>query len=167
MCQEYPELDAGPAARLGNIIFRWKKGDKNLLIYTVDDPPVYEKYEFEKPSKQTSEPDVLWKYECCEIGISVERSLELKAKNTAVFKERDEGSTAAGNGSWSWDANKKFINVELTVKQELDDGGNSETKTSKVTFQLKKVGEDLKIVRETLSSPGSNGYYIGKTFKKQ
>ena len=167
MCQEYPELDAGPAARLGNIVFRWTKGDKVLLIYTVDGPPVYEKYEFEKSPKQSNEPDVLGKYECCEIGISGERTLELKAKNIVIFNERDEGSTAAGSGSWRWDANKKFINVELTVKQELDDGGNSETKTSKVTFQLKKVGEDLKIVRETLSSPGSNGYYIGETFKKQ
>lgn len=167
ICKEYPELEAGPAARLGNIVFRWKKGDKILLIYTLGDPPIFESYEFEKAVKQPSEPDVLAKYECCEIGISGERSLELKAKNIAVFNERDEGSTATGNGSWSWDANKKFINVNLTVKQEFEDSGSIETKTSKISFQLKKDGKDLKIVKETLSSPGLNGYYIGKTFKKQ
>lgn len=167
ICKEYPELEAGPAARLGNIVFRWKKGDKILLIYTLGDPPIFENYESEKAVKQPSEPDVLGKYECCEIGISGERSLELKAKNIAVFNERDEGSTATGSGSWSWDANEKFINVKLTVKQEFDDGGSIETKTSKVSFQLKKDGKDLKIVNETLSSSGLNGYYIGKTFKKQ
>ena len=167
ICKEYPELEAGPAARLGNIVFRWKKGDKILLIYTLDDPPIFEKYEFERSSEKSSEPDILGKYECCEIGISGERSLELKAKNIAVFNERDEGSNAAGNGAWSWDAKKEFINVNLTVKQEFDDGENIETKTSKVSFQLKKDDKDLRIVKETLSSPGSDGYYIGKTFKKQ
>ena len=167
MCQEYPELDAGPAARLENIVFRWKKGDKVLLIYTLDDPPIYEKYEFEKSPKQSNELDVLGRYQCCEIGISGERMLLLKAKNVVIFNEREEGSTVAGSGPWSWDANKEFINVSLTVRQEFNDGGNIETKIAKVTFQLKKDGEDLKIVKETLSSPGSNGYYIGKTFKKQ
>lgn len=167
ICKEYPELEAGPAARLGNIVFRWKKGDKILLIYTLGDPPIFENYEFEKPAKQPGEPDVLGKYECCEIGISGERSLELKAKNIAVFNERDEGSTATGNGSWNWDAKKEFINVNLTVKQEFYDDGNAEPKTSKVSFQLKRDGKDLKIVKETLSTPNSSGYYIGKTFKKQ
>ncbi|MGI9056852.1 MAG: hypothetical protein ACR2F2_13740 [Pyrinomonadaceae bacterium] len=167
ICKEYPELEAGPAARSGNIVFRWKKGDKILLVYTLGDPPVFEKYEFEKSFRQTTESEVLGKYECCEIGISGERFLELKAKNVAVFNERDEGSTATGNGSWSWDAKKEFINVDLTVKWKFDDGGKIETKTAKVTFQLEKDGKDLKIVRETLSTPNSSGYYIGKTFKKQ
>lgn len=167
ICEEYPELNAGPAARLGNIVFRWKKADKVLLIFTLDDPPIYEKYEFEKSSKQSSEPDILGKYECCEIGISGERSLEFKAKNLVIFNERDEGSTATGSGSWNWDANREFINVNLTVKQEFEDGVNVETKTAKVSFQLKKDGIDLKIVKETLSTSNLSGFYIGKTFKKK
>lgn len=50
-CEKYPELESGPAAGMGNAIFRWKKGAKVLLIYTVDDPPLYVSSEFEKLSK--------------------------------------------------------------------------------------------------------------------
>ncbi len=47
-CEKYPELESGPAAGMGNAIFRWKKGKKVLLIYTVDDPPLYVHSELEK-----------------------------------------------------------------------------------------------------------------------
>lgn len=123
-----------------------------------------------KPSPEKSvEPDVSGKYECCEIGVEGEYSLELKANNTVAYKEKHEDSDSEGKGSWNWDKNKEFINVDLNVATESYGGEDPEKpmKTSaKVTFKLKKDGKDLRIADETLSQRGSEGYYIGKTFKK-
>lgn len=173
ICEEFPELEDGPSSGQGFINFRWKKGEKVLIVTTVDDPPFFDSYEFEKPSKQSSEsqstsPDVLGKYKCCEDGVEGRYSLDLKSNNVAAYKQVNEDSDGSGTGSWNWDENKEFISVNLTVKSNFVDGETLEqkTETEKVTFKLKKNGKDLKIVEETLSPKELDGYFIGKIFKK-
>lgn len=125
--------------------------------------------ETEKPTPEKSaESDVLGKYECCEIGVEGTYKLTLKANNAAAYEQMNDTSNASGTGSWSWDKNKEFININLTVKSEFVEGETlaEKTATDKVTFKLKKDGKNLKIAEENLSPKESDGYFIGKTFKK-
>lgn len=125
--------------------------------------------ETEKPTPEKSvEPDVLGKYECCEIGVEGRYTLTLKSNNAAVYKQVNEDNNSDGTGSWNWDKNKEFININLTVESSFLDHETlvEKTATDKVTFKLKKVGKDLQIVEENLSPKGNDGYFIGKTFKK-
>lgn len=50
-----------------------------------------------KPTAEKSaEPDVSGKYQCCEIGVEGEYTLELKANNAAAYKEKHEDSDSLG-----------------------------------------------------------------------
>jgi len=165
ICKEYPELDGGPAARMGNIVFRWKKGDKVLLVHTVDDPPVYESYEFEKQAKPSNPSDFTGKYSLAVVGISGEHTLELKNDKTATLKILEEDGESTGTGSWSWDEAKRLLTVTLSVKYEIAGSDVTEKKpaTSKAIFQFMREGKNLKIVNQTLAPDVS---YSGNVFKK-
>lgn len=165
ICEEYPELEAGPAAGMGNIVFRWKKGDQVLLIHTVDDPPMYSQHEFEKSAKQSSKPHVTGKYKLSEIGLSGDYTLELKNNQTAMLKILEEDGTSTGTGSWSWDSTKELLTVKLRVKYEAagSEVTGKKPEASEVLFQFTRAGENLKIVNQTFASDVS---YAGKVFKK-
>ncbi len=44
-CQEYPELEAGPSSGAANAIFRWQRDGKILKVFTVGEPPVFQRIE--------------------------------------------------------------------------------------------------------------------------
>lgn len=44
-CQEYPELEAGPSSGAANAIFRWQRDGKFLKVFTVGEPPVFQRIE--------------------------------------------------------------------------------------------------------------------------
>ena len=163
-CEEYPELDGGPAAGQGKAIFRWERGGKFLRIYTSDDPPLYSEQEFEKAVKESDETGLAGKYELAEIGISGDHSLELKSDHTAKLQVLQEDGTLTGTGSWKWEQAKNLVSVSLSVKIEIaGDDPDKKPEVVKVLFQFERAGRNLKIVNQTLAPDVS---YSGKLFKK-
>lgn len=51
LCKQYPEFENEVS---GRPVFRWNRGDKNVLIYTTGDPFVYDSYKAEKPAASPS-----------------------------------------------------------------------------------------------------------------
>lgn len=51
LCKQYPEFEDDVS---GRPVFRWNRGDKNVLIYTTGDPFVYDSYKADKPPASPS-----------------------------------------------------------------------------------------------------------------
>jgi hypothetical protein len=165
ICDEYPELDAGPASGLGNIVFRWKKGDKVLLVYTVDDPPIYESYELEKPAKQSNETKVNGKYVhhyTEDYGGDI--SFVFKDKNKLDYEWIQEDVTWKGDGTWVWNEGKQTLTATVYTEPDVETSAESEnTPPRKEIFVFQKDGNNLKLT----AVPSGMSVYKGKVFQKR
>lgn len=163
-CEEFPELDGGPAAGQGKAIFRWERGGKILLIYTVDDPPFYSEQQIGKSGTDDKTNDISGKY--------VYRYTEdYGGKISFVFKQdkkldyewAQEDVTWKGGGHWIWDEGKQTLTATVFTEPDADSAAESEnTSPRKEVFIFQKVGNNLKL---TAPPVGMNSYK-GKIFQK-
>jgi hypothetical protein len=159
VCEEFPELEAGPSSGVGAAIFRWKQGDKVLLVNAAGSEFGFVKSEFEQPKKVLNSPNVAGKYAYKskhEYGEDV-TTYDLKSNNTVVYTSIQEGEPGPGDGkgTWKWNEVEKNISVELT----FEDG-----KKRSYVFELKDG--NLKMTGEPKGDEGSVGFK-GTIFKKQ
>jgi hypothetical protein len=165
-CDDYPELEAGPAAGQGKAIFRWKRNDKVVNIFTVDGPPFFVRYEFENSSKQTKSPNLTGKYvyhSKHETGTD-EFIYELKANNVAVYTSEQEGGDGQNKtGAWSFDESSKSITITFPPQKKNDSGIDQDVPEQ--TFVFKSEGNTLKMIKEPKYDEGYVGFN-GTIFKK-
>jgi hypothetical protein len=159
ICKEFPELEAGPSSGISAAVFRWKKGDKVLLVNVAGSDLGFVKSEFEQPKKVLNSPNVAGKYAYKskhEYGEDV-TTYDLKSNNTVVYTSIQEGEPGPGDGkgTWKWNEVEKNISVELT----FEDG-----KKRSYVFELKDG--NLKMTGEPKGDEGSVGFK-GTIFKKQ
>lgn len=168
ICKEYPELNSGPASGLGNIEFRWKKADKILLVFTVDDPPVYDSYEFEKTPETNSASTSAnvsgkYSYKYTE-DYGGEISFDFKPNGKLDYEWSQEDVTWKGDGNWKWNEAEQILTATVFTEPEAETAAESEkTPPRKEIFVFQKKGNDLKLVK----SPSGMDAYKGKVFQKR
>jgi hypothetical protein len=159
VCKEFPELEAGPSSGIGAAIFRWKKGDKVLLINAAGTDLGFVKSEFEQPKKVQNSPNVAGKYSYKSKHEYGEDTItyDLKLNNTVIYTSIQEGDPGPGDGkgTWKWNDAEKNISVDLTFE-------NGEKRS--YVFELKDG--NLKMTGEPKGDEGSVGFK-GTIFKKQ
>lgn len=164
-CDEFPEMEACAGTGLGNCKFLWKRAGKLVAIFTVDVPQVFSSYEYEELPKQSSDGELLGKYNyhfTADYGGDI--SVELQANNAAIYRATSEDSIAEGTGAWSWDEANKSLTVTLpSVKFTLAGDEEKDSKIYKKTLIFQKVGENLKFTGEI---PSEEGGQTGGIFKK-
>lgn len=167
LCGEFPELEAGPAAGLGNIIFRWEKDGRVLKIYTVDSPPIYQNHELEKPApKQTSTAaEISGKYlHRYTEDYGGEISFDFKSDKKVAFQWMQEDVAWKGNGTWVWNEAAKTLTA--TVFVEPDDefaAPNEKAAARKEVYVFSRSGANLKLI----NTPPNMEFYKNRLFKKQ
>ena len=156
-CEEFPELDAGPSSPLGQAILRWQKGDKILLIHTIDSF-LFDSYEYEKPKKTQSKPNIEGKFVYKSKHEYGEDTFvwELKKGNVATYvSEREGGDGADLKGTWKLNEADKTITVNFP---DAPDGAE--------TYVFKLEGKNLKMIKEPNLPKGAVGF-SGTIFKRQ
>lgn len=167
ICNEYPELNASPSSPRGDAIFRWKKGEKIVNIYTYDNQ-IYNKYEFETaktkektPEEKTSDVSGKYVYEYTEdYGGTI--TFNFKTDNKLDFSHEQEDMTTIGDGSWTWNEAKKTLTATVFAKPEVSIPEN-ESEPYKTVYIFQKVGNDLKLS----NSVEGMAVYKGKIFRKK
>ncbi len=157
LCREIPELEAGPSSPFGQAIMRWQKGDKVLLVRTIDSF-LYDSYEYEKPKKTQSIPNVEGKYVYKSKHEYGEDSFtwELKKGNVATYvSEREGGDGADLKGTWKLDEGENTVIVSFPA---APDGAE--------TYVFKLDGRNLKMIKEPKLGEGTVGF-TGTIFKRQ
>lgn len=162
-CEEFPELEAGPAAGQGKAIFLWKLNEKIVKIFTVDDPPFYQSSEYEASvsSNKSPQSDFTGEYvhqEKIDDGRhTLDIIFELKENNTAVYRNVQEGSeTQKRAARWTWDKVKNQLTVTVPP---IPDGYQGQE--VKLTFVFETVGKNLKLVKDLPYNEG-----VGEVYKK-
>lgn len=157
LCKELPELEAGPSSPLGQAILRWKKGDKFLLLRTIDSF-LFDGYEYEKNENTSTIPKVEGKYVYSYQHDSGADTFiwELKIGNVATYvSEREGGDGADLKGNWKLNSSDATITVSFP---DAPDGAE--------TYVFKLAGKNLKMISEPKMPQGVRGF-SGTVFKKQ
>lgn len=158
LCDELPELEAGPSSPLGQAVSRWKKNDKVLLINTIENF-LYDSYEYEKSKKTQTTQDIQGKYIYSskhEYGED-QCIFELQPNNVASYIIEAEGRDGVDlKGKWEWNEATKSVVVYFSDSKK----GVNET----YVFNLQ--GKDLKMIKEPKMPEGVRGF-TGKVYKKQ
>lgn len=158
LCDELPELEAGPSSPLGQAVTRWKKADKILLVSTIDNF-LFDGYKYEKPENIQSTPKIEGKYIYSSKHEYGEDNyiFELKAENIATYVAEVEGGDGIDwKGTWEW--NRKDKTVVVSFANSGDEG--------KKTYIFKIEGNNLKMIKEPEMPKGVKGF-TGNIYKKK
>ncbi len=163
ICKEFPELEAGPSSPRGDAIFRWKKGDKVVNVFTYDNQ-LFNRYEFETAAS-AKDPVIsgTYTYRYTE-DYGGDISFSFGEKGQASFEWNQEDVTWKGSGTWKWDAAKKQITATVSVEPdvETEEVAGKEMQNRQETYVFEMSGKDLRLV----VSPNEMSPYKGKTFRK-
>jgi len=164
-CDEFPEMNHCAGTGMGNCEFRWQKDGKILLIFTVNDPHVFDSYEFEKTSAANKSNDVSGKYSYRYAeDYGGEISFNFKPDKKLDYDWAQEDVTWKGDGNWTWDEAKQTLTATVFTEPDVETAAESEnTPPRKEVFVFRKSGNDLKLI----TPPPAMNFYKGKTFQKK